>query len=94
MNHVLPYDSPASNSDTDELFDNSRKQMSISGVQKKFSVLLDKNRLRLINEGEQGEYILKPIPGIGKRSESMPANEHLTMQIAKQVYGMKPLKMP
>jgi serine/threonine-protein kinase HipA len=89
VNHILPYDSPASNSETDELFDDNRKRMSISGVQEKFSVLLDKNKLRLINEGEQGEYILKPIPSVGKRPESMPANEHLTMQIAKQAYRIE-----
>lgn len=89
VSHILPYDSPASNSETDELFDDNRKRMSISGVQEKFSVLLDKNKLRLINEGEQGEYILKPIPGAGKRPECMPANEHLTMQIAKQAYGIE-----
>ena len=89
VNHILPYDSPASNSETDELFNDSRKRMSISGVQEKFSMLLDKNKLRLINEGEQGEYILKPIPSAGKRPECMPANEHLTMQIAKQAFGIE-----
>jgi serine/threonine-protein kinase HipA len=89
VSHILPYDSPASNSETDELFNNNRRQMSISGVQEKFSVLLDKNKLRLINEGEQGEYILKPIPNVGKKPECMPANEHLTMQIAKQFYGIE-----
>jgi serine/threonine-protein kinase HipA len=86
VNHLLPYDSPASNSETEKLFDDNRKRMSISGVQEKFSVLLDKNKLRLINEGEQGEYILKPVPRAGKRPGCMPANEHLTMQIAKQAY--------
>ena len=89
VNHILPYDSPSTNSETDELFDANRKRMSISGVQEKFSVLLDKNKLRLIKEGEYGEYILKPIPSIGKRPECMPANEHLTMQIAKQAYGIE-----
>lgn len=89
VNHILPYDSPTSDSETNEVFDNNRKRMSISGVQEKFSVLLDKNKLRLINEGEQGEYILKPIPTAGKRPECMPANEHLTMQIAKQAYGIE-----
>jgi serine/threonine-protein kinase HipA len=88
VNHILPYESPSSNPETDELFDNNRKRMSISGVQEKFSVLLEKNKLRLIAEGEQGEYILKPIPNAGKRRNQMPANEHLTMQIAKQVYGI------
>ncbi|TRX04499.1 HipA domain-containing protein [Flavobacterium gawalongense] len=89
VHHVLPYDSPASNPETDALFEENRKRMSISGVQEKFSVLLEKNKLRLINEGERGTYILKPIPGAGKRLNQMPANEHLTMQIARQVYGIE-----
>lgn len=63
--------------------------MSISGVQEKFSVLLDKNKLRLIEEGERGTYILKPIPATGGRPDQMPANEHLTMQIARQVFGIE-----
>jgi serine/threonine-protein kinase HipA len=63
--------------------------MSISGVQEKFSVLLEKNKLRLINKNERGTYILKPIPNAGKKSDQMPANEHLTMQIARQVYGIE-----
>ncbi len=89
VHHVLPYDSPSSNPETDELFEANRKYMSISGVQEKFSVLLDKNKLRLINKEEHGTYILKPIPGAGKMPEQMPANEHLTMQIARQVYGIE-----
>lgn len=88
VHHVLGYDSPASNPDTDELFDENRKQLSISGVQEKFSVLLEKNRLRLVKDGERGTYILKPIPGVGKKPDQMPANEHLTMQIARQVFGI------
>lgn len=89
VNHVLPYDSPASNPETDELFNENRKRISISGVQEKFSVLLDKNKLKLINENEHGTYILKPIPSAGKNPDQMPANEHLTMQIARQVYGIE-----
>lgn len=89
VHHVLPYDSPASNAETDELFEENRKQLSISGVQEKFSVLLEKNKLRLVKEDERGSYILKPIPGAGKKLDQMPANEHLTMQIARQVYGIE-----
>lgn len=89
VSHIFPYDSPASNPETDELFEENRKQISISGIQEKFSVLLEKNKLRLVNEGERGTYILKPIPGAGKKPEQMPANEHLTMQIASQVYGIE-----
>src|SRR5579871_1251778 len=89
VSHLLPYDSPASNAATDELFNENRKHMSISGVQEKFSVLLEKNKLRLINAGERGSYILKPIPAAGRQPDQMPANEHVTMQIARQVYQIE-----
>ena len=87
--HVLAYDSPESNPETDELFEENQKRMSISGVQEKYSVLLDKNKLRLIKGDERGNYILKPIPGAGKNPNQMPANEHLTMQIARQIYSIE-----
>ncbi len=89
VSHVLPYDAPTFNPDSDALFEQNRRRMSISGVQEKFSFLLEKNKLRLINEGEYGRYILKPIPSVGTRTEQMPANEHLTMQMARQVYGIE-----
>ena len=86
VNHVLNYDSPSANPRVNELFDNNRKRISISGVQEKFSVILDKNKLRLVKEEERGTHILKPIPQVGKKLDQMPANEHLTMQLARQVY--------
>ena len=89
VNHLLPYESPTSNGTTKDLFLENRKRISISGVQEKFSVLLDKNKLRLIEEGERGGYILKPIPNVGKKLDQMPANEHLTMQIARQVFNIE-----
>ena len=89
VNHILPYDSPAGNKLTNEQFQESKKRISISGVQEKFSMLLEKNKLRLINDGERGAYILKPVPNAGKNAGQMPANEHLTMQIARQVYGIE-----
>ena len=79
VSHVLPYEAPNSNRQTDKLFEDNQKRISISGVQEKFSVLLEKNKLRLIKEGEQGTHILKPIPLAGKKRDQMPANEHLTM---------------
>lgn len=89
VSHILPYDSPASDPETDELFEENRQYMSISGVQEKFSVILERNKLRLTGEGERGAYILKPVPGVGRKPNQMPANEHLTMQIARQVYGIE-----
>lgn len=89
VSHIFPYPSPFSDEASNELFEQNRQQLSISGVQEKFSVLLEKNKLRLIEQGERGEYILKPIPRAGQNPEQMPANEHLTMQLARQVYGIE-----
>ncbi len=89
VSHILPYYSPSYNIESDELFNENRKRISISGVQEKLSVLIDKNKIRLIKEGEHGTHILKPIPSIGKKRDQIPANEHLTMQIARQVYGIE-----
>jgi serine/threonine-protein kinase HipA len=87
-NLILPYDPPQRSEVTAELFMENRKRISISGVQEKLSLLAEKNVLRLTQEGEQGTYILKPIPRDLKKVDQVPANEHLTMQIAKQVYGI------
>jgi len=88
VNCVLSYEQPQLSEEVSELFIENRKRISISGVQEKLSFLLDKNLLRLTKEGEQGTYILKPIPRDLKKVDQVPANEHLTMQIAKQVYGL------
>lgn len=89
VSFILPYLSPATDEYTDQMFEENRARMSISGVQEKFSVFQEKNKIRLIDEGEQGSHILKPIPNAGKQAGQMPANEHLTMQIARQVYGIE-----
>ena len=88
VSHVLPYDTPKRSEEVTELFIENRKRLSISGVQEKLSLLLEKKELRLTEKGEQGTYILKPIPIDLKKVDQVPANEHLTMQIAKQVYGI------
>jgi serine/threonine-protein kinase HipA len=88
VSHVLPYDQPQLNEEVAELFIENRKRISISGVQEKLSFLLEKNVLRLTKVGELGSFILKPIPRDLKKVDQVPANEHLTMQIAKQVYGL------
>lgn len=88
VNHILPYEQPQQSEEVAEQFMENRKRISISGVQEKLSFLLEKNLLRLTKEGEQGTYILKPIPRDLKKVDQLPANEHLTMQIAKQVYGL------
>jgi serine/threonine-protein kinase HipA len=89
VHHQLIYDSPNTNKKIDDLLWQNTKRISISGVQEKYSVVLDKNKLRLTKNNEQGTYILKPIPYIGKNADQMPANEHLTMQIARQLYDIE-----
>lgn len=89
VSHILPY-GPLSQSDEDaQAFRQNRERLSISGVQEKVSLLLEKNQLRLTKAGEQGMYILKPIPRDLDKAGQVPANEHLTMQAAKQVYGIE-----
>ena len=89
VNHVLPYASLQSNHNSEDSFEENATRMSISGVQEKFSIIQLKNKIRLTKEGEQGTHILKPIPSVSKNADKMPANEHLTMQIAQQVFGIE-----
>ena len=86
----LSYEShqPTNESEMEEMLEN-RNRISISGAQEKLSAMWEKVTIRLTKEGEKGTYILKPIPRDMDRIEMVPANEHLTMQIAKQVYGLK-----
>lgn len=88
VSHILPYEQPQLSEEVAEQFIENRKRISISGVQEKLSLILDQNILRLTKAGELGTYILKPIPRDLKKVDQVPANEHLTMQIAKQVYGL------
>jgi len=88
VSHILPFASPENDEKVREAFIENRKRLSISGVQVKLSLRLDKNKLRLTSEGESGHYILKPIPVDLMKVEQLPANEHLTMQIAEQVFDI------
>ncbi|MHB1147940.1 MAG: HipA domain-containing protein [Lutibacter sp.] len=86
VTHILPYNTPQNSEEINELFIENRKRIPISGVQEKLSLILDKNLLRLTYPEEHGNYILKPIPRDLIKVDQVPANEHVTMQIAKQVY--------
>jgi serine/threonine-protein kinase HipA len=63
-------------------------RFSISGVQDKVSLRFEGDKLIPTESG--GEYILKPRPSTVAllNKQEVSANEHLTMQIAKQVYKM------
>lgn len=66
-------------------------RISISGVQEKLSAVISDKKIRLTSESESGRYIIKPAPDYKhlRFREHIPANEHLTMQIARQVYKIK-----
>lgn len=60
-------------------------RISVSGVQPKFSLSIINSRLSLTDQG--GTFILKPaIKGAFEATNDMPANEHLTMQMARQIF--------
>lgn len=63
-------------------------QLSVSGVQEKLSATIDAGHIVLTPSGARGRYIIKPAPAYKhlRFREQIPANEHLTMQIARQVY--------
>jgi len=86
VSSILSFNSPhKKDSDT---FSEHTKKISISGVQVKYSLKLENNELQLTETC--GQYILKPVPiGTFKHLAQTPANEHLTMQIARQVYKLK-----
>lgn len=85
---ILNYTSPTNPKDKSS-FNQNQMHISISGFQEKYSLILDGKELRLTNENQSGQYILKPISDLPKNSEFAPANEYLTMQIAKQIFKIQ-----
>ncbi len=90
VSHVLTFPSPKSETKEQLEFLEKRKRISISGVQEKYSVKLVNNQFELTEIG--GEYILKPIPADVLFASQVPANEHVTMQIANQIFKLPTAK--
>lgn len=65
-------------------------RISVSGAQEKFPAIIENGKIRISQEQERSTYILKPAPWNQtlQSRKQIPANEHLTMQIASQVYGI------
>jgi serine/threonine-protein kinase HipA len=65
------------------------QRMSISGVQDKISLKFSDSNILEPTEKE-GQYILKPIPRINSATEleDIPMNEHVSMQISKQIFKL------
>lgn len=65
-------------------------RISVSGVQEKFPVVVNGGEICIAGDNSRSTHILKPAPWdktLRDRTQ-IPANEHLTMQIASQVYGI------
>ncbi|MDO4163200.1 MAG: HipA domain-containing protein [Bacteroides sp.] len=93
VSHCLNIPSPAADSiEAKEAAFKNAGRISLSGVQPKFSMVIDEDlSLRYARQGEQGTYILKPRPNSYHlmNKDYCAANEHLTMQIASQVYRIE-----
>ena len=86
VNHVLPFDMP--NAENLSLYQEKTRRLSISGVQLKYS--LRREGKELILTETDGQYIVKPIPPSTHLldRDQAPENEHLTMQIATQIFDI------
>ena len=84
---ILEFDKPKA--ENRAMYNEYSKRMSISGVQLKYSLQLIGNKLALCEK--DGQYIIKPIPTADHLAmiKEAPENEHLTMQIASQVFNIK-----
>ena len=92
VSHILSFDSPNNESADTEEYARHVGRISLSGVQPKASLLLNlQNELVRPSDGERGQFILKPAPSSYTLMERKycPANEHLSMQIAAQVYHIE-----
>lgn len=91
VSHNLDFDSPNNDSSNNEDYLKHVGRISLSGVQPKASLVVADNVLAKPSENECGTYILKPAPSSYALLERKycPANEHLTMQLASQVYHIE-----
>lgn len=91
VSHTLSFDSPNNESADTEEYARHVGRISLSGVQPKASLMLSRDgQLMRPSDRERGQYILKPAPSYTLLERKYcPANEHLSMQIAAQVYHIE-----
>lgn len=65
-------------------------RISVSGAQEKFPAIIKSGEIRLAGKEDRSTHIVKPYPWDRtlRDRKLIPANEHVTMQIASQVYGL------
>lgn len=88
--HILPLTLNVFDLEKKALLLKNQTQISISGVQDKFSLKLHKKKLVLTDIG--GTYILKPKPHNLKNIDYVPINEHLTMIISSSIFKIETAK--
>lgn len=66
-------------------------RISVSGVQEKFPAIIKSGEIKISGDNERSTHIIKPYPWDNTIYDRklIPANEHVTMQIASQVYGIQ-----
>lgn len=91
VSHVLPFNSPNHEGVDNEEYAKHVGRVSLSGVQPKAGLVVRDHQLVRPSEEERGRYILKPAPSSYALLErkDCPANEHLSMQLASQVYHIE-----
>lgn len=92
VSHILDFYSPNNDLSEDGSYMENVGRISLSGVQPKASLIVNsENKLAKPLENESGTYILKPAPSSYALLDRKycPANEHLTMQLASQVYHIE-----
>lgn len=89
VSHIIDFSFNSSH--ISENLSNAIQRISVSGVQEKFPALIDNGYIRFSEKKERSTHILKPAPwnNILSDRKYIPANEHLTMQIASQVYRIQ-----
>ena len=91
VSHILPLRSPNNEEAENEEYAKHVGRVSLSGVQPKAGLIIKGNQLVRPSEQERSRYILKPAPSSYALFErkDYPANEHLSMQLASQVYHIE-----
>jgi serine/threonine-protein kinase HipA len=91
VSHILPFRSPNNEEAENEEYAKHVGRVSLSGVQPKAGLIIKDNQLVRPSEQERSRYILKPAPSSYALLErkDCPANEHLSMQLASQVYHIE-----
>jgi len=91
VSHILPFNSPNNEEGNNEEYAKHVGRVSLSGVQPKAGLIVKNQQLVKPSAKERSRYILKPAPSSYALLErkDCPANEHLSMQLASQVYHIE-----